>query len=47
MNDPREPGGFVPPAGSYVIISAKESGMDTDESSSVRSLKKSHVQAME
>lgn len=39
MNEPPDPGGFIPPVASYVTIS-NESGMDTDASTTTRSLKR-------
>lgn len=40
MNDPPDPGDFVPPAGNFVTIQSNESGMETDGSTSTRSLKR-------
>lgn len=44
MNEPPDPGGFVPPACNYVTIqSNNESGMETDGSTSSRTLKRSRT----
>lgn len=43
MNEPPDPGDFVPPAGQFVTIQSNESGMDTDGSTSTRSLKRSRI----
>lgn len=40
MNDPPDPGGFVPPASNFVTIVSNESGMETDSSISNRALKR-------
>lgn len=42
MNDPPDPGDFVPPAGLFVTVS-NESGMETDSSISSRSRKRSRL----